>query len=150
MTDLYYVDDQRDFLPSLQMDIAWVDNINLKDYVGAYQPAEFLKAFEAGHIPKDSAAFLLDLAMPTPPILLKNDGLWANNERGDDHFCGIALAKYLKENGIDLSKIALITHWANLETAHNQALEQLQLHNIKRISKGHATQLKNWLRLMPI
>jgi hypothetical protein len=151
MANLYYVDDQMDYIASLNSSLAIADpgsKLKFESYVGVNRAVErFMDAIQKSPLdPLD--AFLLDINMPAPNRLKLARNVWPDGHAGDHQFCGIALAKWLViKNPVASQQIAFITHWEILRVEHQEVAGKLNLTitNDNYFPKNDSIPLQRWL-----
>jgi len=148
MPKLFFVDDQEDFLPTLEVVVAHTPKLNMERYVGSNKAVErFMTAIKKDPQRPNEHFYILDINMPVPNQL-KLEPIWPKEYQGDYQYCGIALAKWLSNQGTPNDHIALCTHWSSERDRHQELLEELELDGVKWISKHEITnlfdQLQDW------
>ncbi len=127
---LYYVDDQDDYLATLETELAIIQSdyqLNSR-FVGMIPAERFMGEVDKSLTLNDSDLFLIDVNMPTPRELKRISKIWPTNHLGDDQYCGIALAAWLiNDNKVQKERIAFITHWNSEQGEHEKALKELKI-----------------------
>lgn len=146
MPTLFYVDDQDLLVPTINEIIRFrYDDWHLEHYAPPRTVADFMSDMDQ-YQGTQGDRFLFDIFMPVPRRLSLSS-FWPEKRQGDEHFCGITLAKWLNhEKNVAACCIAFLTH-VDRPTEHRNALSQLfESQQPAYITKSHVTVLDNWLR----